>query len=65
MFGRKSWSRTSGELGPLAGAAGLGLREATHLLAQGGPALEGRARGRGSAAVQVTWSDVLRQRSAR
>lgn len=63
--GMESWSRTYGELGPLAHAAGLGLQEAAHLLAEGRltpAALEERAAGRAPSALRSTWSDVLRGR---
>lgn len=61
--GMQCWSRTYGELGPLAHAAGLQLPEAAHLLASGqltGAALQERAAGREPAAVLTSWSDALR-----
>ena len=66
VLGMESWSRTFGELGPPAHAAGLGLQEATHLLAEGRltpDALRERAAGRAPAALRTTWSDVLRGRA--
>lgn len=61
--GMADWSRTYGELGPLAHAAGLTLPEAAHLLASGAltrAALEERAAGREPAAVLSSWADALR-----
>jgi hypothetical protein len=61
--GMRCWSRTYGELGPLAHAAGLSLPEAAHLLAAGSltrPLLEQRRADRPPAAVLSSWSDNLR-----
>jgi hypothetical protein len=57
------WSRTYGELGPLAHSAGLTLAETAHLLAAGAltrSTLEQRAAGREPAPVLSSWSDALR-----
>ncbi len=66
-LGMQSWSRTFGELGPAAHAAGLSLAEAVHLLAAGAltrEALHERAAGRPQAAVLASWADpVLRPSS--
>ena len=61
--GMRCWSRTYGELGPLAHAAGLTLAETAHLLAAGlltRALLEERAAGRAPAPVLTSWSDALR-----
>lgn len=61
--GMRCWSRTYGDLGPLAHAAGLTLPEAAHLLAEGllTPALlQERSATREPSAVLTSWSDALR-----
>ena len=63
VAGMRCWSRTYGELGPLAHAAGLTLPEAAHLLAAGlltRALLEERAAGRAPEPVLTSWSDTLR-----
>lgn len=63
VLGMACWSRTFGELGPLAHAAGLGLGEAAHLLAAGqltAASLAERAAGREPSAVHASWADALR-----
>ena len=58
----QSWSRTLGELGPYAHAAGLTLQEAVHRLAEGTltrAALEEQAAGREPAPVLSSWADRL------